>query len=64
MINDKTSSIHMEDRVKEIFREVIEEERELIFIKMGTQITNLKFENEELSRTIKRLKESTTCMEK
>ena len=64
MIYEQTFRKHIEDRVKYIFRELIEEGRELIFIKMGTQITNLKFENEELSRAIKRLKELTTCMKK
>ena len=45
MLNDRTSSLHMEDRLKEIFGEVVAEERELIFKKLGTQIANLKFEN-------------------
>jgi DNA-binding GntR family transcriptional regulator len=64
MLNDRTSSIHLEDRVREIFGEVVAEERELIFKKLGTQIANLKFENEELSRQLKRLKESNSNMEK
>jgi hypothetical protein len=31
---------------------------------MGTQITNLKFENEELSRQLKKIKESADHLEK
>jgi len=31
---------------------------------MGTQITNLKFENEELARQLRRLKESADNLEK
>jgi hypothetical protein len=45
MFNDRVTSMHIEDRVKEIFGEVVAEEREIIFKKMGSQIANLKFEN-------------------
>lgn len=58
MLNDRTTSIHIQDRVKEIFSEVVQEAREIIVMRMGTQITNLKFENEELHRQIKRLKDT------
>lgn len=64
MFNDRVTSLHIQDRVKEIFSEVVAEERELIFKKMGSQIASLKFENEEQARVIKRLKESTQSMEK
>ena len=64
MVNDRTSSIHLQDRVKQIFSEVVAEQRELIFKKMGTQITNLKFENEELARQLKKIKESADHLEK
>ena len=40
------------------------EERELIFKKMGMQITNLKYENEDLAKELRRLKDNKSCMEK
>jgi predicted RNase H-like nuclease (RuvC/YqgF family) len=58
MLNDRTTSAHIHERIKEIFSETITHEREIIFKKLGTQITNLKFENEQLQREIERLKNS------
>jgi len=63
MFNDRTTSTHLEERVKEIFSEVVAEERELIFKKLGTQIANLKFENEELNRKLERLKNNNNHLE-
>ena len=64
MLNDRTSSIHLQDRVKQIFSEVVAEQRELIFNKMGTQIINLKSENEKLSRQLKKIKQSADHLQK
>lgn len=58
MLNDRTTSAHVHERVKEVFSEAITHEREIIFKKLGTQITNLKFENEQLQREVDKLRDS------
>lgn len=63
MLNDRTTSVHIDDRVKQIFSEVVAQERELIIRRMDVQMVNLRYEKEELSRQVMRLTESTKNLE-
>lgn len=56
MVRDSTTVSYLEDRVKELFKEIIENEREVLIEKLGLQYSELKFHYQELEKKYATLK--------
>ena len=64
MFHDRTTSLHREERVNEIFLEIVTEERELLLKKVSDKYSHLAVENEDLKKQLLRLGENKNSLEK
>lgn len=55
-IRDSTTVNYLEDRVKELFKEIVDNEREVVIQKIGLEYTEMKFNYQELEKKYNILK--------
>ena len=55
-IRDSTTVNYLEDRVKELFKEIVDNQREVVIQKIGLEYTEMKFNYQELEKKYNVLK--------